>query len=71
MPQSLDRKLAEWREADSRARAAERTLTHVLFGREEDAPHTDRLLTQARLLRHLADEKLKAAIAAMKPQRGA
>lgn len=69
MPESLDRKIAEWREADSRARDAESSLSRILFVRLEEAPQTDTLQTQARLLRQLADEKLKAAIAALRPKR--
>ena len=69
MTQILTNKLAEWRAADCRARDAERSLTHLLFSRLEDPPPTDTLQTEARMLRELADEKLKAAIAALKPKR--
>jgi hypothetical protein len=69
MPESLDRKIAEWREADSRARDVESSLSRILFVRLKEAPQTDTLQTQARLLRQLADEKLKAAIAALRPKR--
>ena len=68
MTQTLHRKLAEWRDADSKARAAERSLTHLLFAPIGDPPRTDILATEARMLRHLADQKLKAAIAAMTPK---
>lgn len=69
MPQSLDRKVGEWRDAESKARAAEKSLTLLLFDQGEKPQPTDDLITQAKLLRELANEKLKAAIAAMKPQR--
>jgi hypothetical protein len=65
MAQTLQNKLAEWREADSRARTAERSLTHLLFARLEDPPPTDEVVHEARMLRELANEKLKAAIAAL------
>lgn len=69
MSQSLHRKVAEWRAADSQARAVERTLTRLLFERIEDDPQTEVLQRQAKLLRQYANEKLKAAIAAMRPKR--
>ncbi len=69
MTQTLTTKLAEWRAADSRARDAERSLTHLLFSRLEDPQPTDSLQAEARMLRELANEKLRAAIAALKPKR--
>ena len=69
MPQSLDRKVGEWRDAESKARAAEKSLTLLLFDQGEKPQPTDDLITQAKLLRELANEKLKDAIAAMRPQR--
>jgi hypothetical protein len=71
MPYSVTKKLAEWREAESRARAAERSVTTILFARQQDPPRADTLLTEAKVLRQAANEKLKAAIAAMtlKPRR--
>lgn len=64
MPQRLNQKVVEWRDADTRARAAEQELNKLLFG-AADTPTAD-LAQEARRLRHLADEKLKAAIAAMR-----
>jgi hypothetical protein len=69
MAQTLQNKLAEWREADSRARSAERSLTHLLFSRLDDPPPTDEAVHEARMLRELANDKLKAAIAALWPRR--
>lgn len=69
MPTTLKSKLAEWRAADSRARDAERSLTHLLFSRIDDPPATENLKTQVHELRQLANEKLKAAIASMKMKR--
>ena len=66
MPQILDKKVVEWRAADARARAAEQALNKVLFDRGDAVPATADLAHEARRLRHLADEKLKAAIAAMR-----
>jgi hypothetical protein len=67
MPQLLDRKVVEWRDADTRARAAEKAVTQLLFVQGEGPPRTDDLVTEARLLREVANEKLKAAIAAIRP----
>ena len=67
MPQALDRKVGEWRAADSRARDAEDAVARVLFLEGDGRSSTDDLLRQAKLLRNLANEKLKLAIAAMKP----
>jgi hypothetical protein len=69
MTQTLQKKLAEWRDADSRARTAERSLTHLLFSRLDDPPPTDEVVHEARMLRELANDKLKAAIAALWPRR--
>jgi hypothetical protein len=68
MPQTLDRKVVEWRDADTRARAAEQALSKKLFGNEEVPQPAADLAAEARQLRRLADEKLKAAIAAMRPR---
>ncbi|HKB55162.1 MAG TPA: hypothetical protein VKD22_14295 [Ramlibacter sp.] len=68
MTTTLKSKLAEWRDADSRARDAERSLTHLLFSRVDEPP-ADTLRAEARELRQLANEKLKAAIAALKVKR--
>lgn len=68
MPQSLDRKVGEWRNADSRAREAEQALARLPFFQGVGPPPTDDLVAEAKLLRKLADEKLKAAIEAMKPK---
>lgn len=67
MPQLLDRKVGEWRDAESRAREVEKTLAHLPFFQGEGPPPADELVTEAKLLRKLANEKLKAAIEAMKP----
>ena len=66
MPQLLDKKVVEWRDADARARAAEKVLNKLLFEREDKLPVAADLAQEAKRLRHLADEKLKAAIAAMR-----
>lgn len=68
MPQTLHTKLAEWRDAERKASAAERSLTHLLFERLEEPPPTG-LAAEARLLREEANEKLRAAIAALRPKR--
>lgn len=68
MTQTLQNKLAEWREADRKASAAEQSLTRLLFTRLEGPAPSETLLAEARLLRGLANEKLKAAIAALKPK---
>ena len=69
MPQTLHTKLSEWRDAERMACAAERSLTHLLFERLEEPPPTDRLAAEARLLREQANEKLRAAIEALRPKR--
>lgn len=69
MPQILDRKVVEWRDADSRARAAERALNKLLFDHDGKPAATADLIKEAKRLRQLADEKLKAAIAAIRPNR--
>ncbi len=66
MPQLLDRKVVEWRDADTRARAAEQALNKLLFDDRDKLPATADLAKEAKRLRQLADEKLKAAIAAMR-----
>jgi len=66
MPQILDKKVVEWRAADARARAAEQALNKLLFDQEDKMPVTADIAQEARRLRQLADEKLKAAIAAMR-----
>jgi hypothetical protein len=67
MPQSLDKKVGEWRNADRKAREAEKSLASLPFFQGDGPPPADDLVAQARLLRKLAHEKLKAAIDAMKP----
>ena len=69
MTQTLHTKLSEWRDAERKACAAERSLTHLLFERLDEPPPTDRLAAEARLLRQQANEKLRAAIAALRPKR--
>ena len=69
MPQTLDKKIVEWRDAETRARAAERALNHRLFSAAQELPGSEDLVTETRLLREQANEKLKAAIAAMGPKR--
>jgi len=69
MPQTLDKKVGEWRDAETKAREAEKSLNRLLFHQAEGLQPPDNLITEARLLRVLANEKLKAAIAAMKPKR--
>lgn len=66
MHHSLDKKVGEWRDADHQAREVEKALAHLPYPGGEGVPPAD-LLSQARALRRLADEKLKAAIEAMKP----
>ena len=68
MFQSLDKKVGEWRRADEKAREAERALACLPFYQGDGPPPTEDLVAQAKLLRKVANEKLKAAIAAMKPQ---
>jgi hypothetical protein len=67
MPQSLDKKVGEWRNADSKAREVEKALANLPFFQGDGPPPADDLVAHAKLLRKLANEKLKAAIAAMKP----
>lgn len=70
MQQAAAKKVVEWREADSRARAAEQSVARLLFAHDADPQAgTELLVDQARLLRRLANDKLKAAIAAMAPKR--
>jgi hypothetical protein len=70
MQQALAKKVVEWRDADTRARAAEQSVARLLFAEEHDpSPGTERLVDEARSLRKLANEKLKAAIDAMAPKR--
>jgi hypothetical protein len=69
MTQTLHDTLAEWRDADRKASAAEKSLTRLLFTRLEDPPPPAGLAVEVRLLREIANEKLKAAIAALKPAR--
>lgn len=66
MPTTLRSKLAEWREAERKACAAERSLTHLLFARLDDPPPSEQLAAEVRQLRELANEKLRAAIAALR-----
>jgi len=68
MPQSLDRKVGEWRDADSRARALEKALASLPFFQGEGPPPTQDLVSEAKQLRKMANEKLKEAIAAMRPR---
>jgi hypothetical protein len=65
MPQILDKKVGEWRELDRKARELEKVLARLPV-RGEGPPSTD-LIREAKMLRKLANEKLKAAIAAIKP----
>jgi len=69
MPQTLHTRLTEWRDAERKASAAERSFTHLLFARLDDPPPTEHLAAEVRLLRELANEKLRLAIAAMRPKR--
>ena len=68
MPQSLDRKVGEWRKADTKAREAEKALASLPFFQGDGPPPAEDLVVEARLLRKEAHEKLKAAIAAMRPK---
>ena len=68
MPESLDKKVGEWRNADSMAREAEKAIARLPFFQGEGPPPAEDLVSEAKLLRRLANEKLKAAIAAMKPK---
>ncbi|HXD41589.1 MAG TPA: hypothetical protein VN649_13565 [Ramlibacter sp.] len=67
MPRTLDRKVGEWRDADGRAREAENAVARLLLQDEGPGP-TEVMVKEARSLRKVADEKLKLAIAAMKPR---
>lgn len=67
LSEALNTKVGEWRSADRMAREAERALARMPFYRGEGPPPAEDLVSQARQLRKLADEKLKAAIEAMKP----
>jgi hypothetical protein len=67
MPQSLEKKVGEWRNADKKARDLEKALASLPFFQGDGPPPADDLVAQAKLLRKLANEKLKAAIDAMKP----
>jgi hypothetical protein len=67
MAESLDKKVGEWRSADREAREAEKALARLPFFRGEGPPPAEDLISEAKQLRRLADEKLKAAIEAMKP----
>ncbi len=69
MPQTLHTKLSEWRDAERKASAAERSLTHLLFERLDEPPPTEHLAAEVRRLREQANEKLRAAIAALRPKR--
>ena len=64
MPQVLDRKIGEWRDADSKARQAEKAVARL---QGQGQVPTDILVKEAKLLRKVANEKLRLAIAAMKP----
>lgn len=66
MPHSLDKKVGEWRDADRKAREVEKALALVPYLQGQGALPPD-LVSEARALRKLADEKLKAAIEAMRP----
>jgi len=68
MLQSLDKKVGEWRNADEKAREAEKALARMPFYQGDGPPPTEDLVAEAKLLRKVANEKLKAAIAAMKPE---
>lgn len=69
MPQLLDSRVVEWRDADTRARAAEQALNQYLVCAGEQPPSTADLALEARALRTKADEKLKAALVAMHRRR--
>ena len=66
MPQAAKKAVDEWREADARAREAELALVtaryQFLSGSAPEPP--PELQAEARLLRKLADAKLKTALAA-------
>lgn len=67
MPCSLDKKVGEWRDADRQAREIEKALAGLPLVQGEAGPPAE-LVTEARALRKLADEKLKAAIEAIRPE---
>lgn len=70
MPQALDKIIGEWREAETKARAAEKTIADarlLFFQRQGNPPHQARV-DEAKLLRKLANEKQKMAIEAMTPR---
>jgi hypothetical protein len=70
MPQALDKIIGEWREAETKARAAEKSVADarlLFFQRQGHPPHQSRV-EEAKLLRKLANEKQKMAIEAMTPQ---
>ena len=66
MPRALDKKVGEWRAADSKAREAEDAVAQLLV-QAEGPGRAEVLVRQAKSLRKVANEKLKLAIAAMKP----
>jgi hypothetical protein len=71
MPQALDKIIGEWREAETKARAAEKSVADarlLFFQRQGNPPHQARV-DEAKLLRKLANEKQKMAIEAMTPRR--
>ncbi len=67
MPHASRNAVAQWREADARAREAEISLTAARYEYlSGDGPEPSIVLqAEARLLRKLADAKLKAAIATL------
>ena len=68
MPRALDKKVGEWRAADRKAREAENAVARLLL-QDEGPGRTEVLVREAKSLRNAANEKLKLAIAAMKPTR--
>lgn len=66
MPHTLDSKVDEWRDADRRAREIEKALARLPFVQGESGLPAE-LVNEAKALRKLADEKLKAAIDAIRP----
>jgi hypothetical protein len=67
MPRALDKKVGEWRAADSKAREAESAVARLLLQDEGPGP-TEVLVREAKSLRKAANEKLRLAIAAIKPK---
>jgi hypothetical protein len=67
MPRALDKKVGEWRAADSKAREAENAVARLLLQNVGPAA-TEMLVKEAKSLRKAANEKLKLAIAAIKPK---